>query len=169
MEKLDKNPEEEIKRFIAKKKAKIVMDIFQGKVTVTEVSRRYDLTSGEIEEWMEEARKGMENQLRSRPKDIAALYEEKIKEMKAVIDELTLENIALKKYDFCRGKEEVMQVQSEMRDEGYLISITKLCHLFGIVRRSFYYKSVQRTPRVDEERVRKVKEKIKEFPTYGYR
>ena len=104
MEKLDKNPGEEIRRFTAKKKAKIVMDIFQGKVTVAEVSRRYDLTPAEIEEWMEEARKGMENQLRSRPKDIAALYEEKIKEMKAVIGELTLENIALKKYDALFGE-----------------------------------------------------------------
>lgn len=62
-----------------------------------------------------------------------------------------------------------MRVQSEMREEGHPISITKLCGLFGIPRRSFYYKSIERTPRVDEERVRKVKEKIEEFPTYGYR
>ncbi|WP_201353788.1 transposase [Hydrogenimonas urashimensis] len=83
-----------IKRFSAKKKADIVMDIFQGKTTVTEVSRKYDLTPATIEEWMEEARAGMENQLRARPKDIAAVYEEKIKAMKEVIGELTLENIA---------------------------------------------------------------------------
>ena len=47
----------------------------------------------------------MENQLRARPKDIAALYEDKIKEMKAVIGELTLENMALKKYDALFGDE----------------------------------------------------------------
>ena len=97
--------QEEIKRFTAKKKADIVMDIFQGKTTVAEVSRKYDLTPALIEEWMEEARKGMENQLRARPKDIAALYEDKIKEMKAVIGELTLENMALKKYDALFGDE----------------------------------------------------------------
>ncbi|ADV47283.1 IS3 family transposase [Nitratifractor salsuginis] len=62
-----------------------------------------------------------------------------------------------------------MRVQSEMREEGHPISITKLCGLFGIPRRSFYYKPIERTPRVDEERVRKVQEKIEEFPTYGYR
>ena len=89
----------EIKRMTAKRKAEIVMEIFQGKTSVSEVSRRYDLTPAQIEEWMGEARKGMENQLRARPKDIAAMYEEKIKEMKAVIGELTLENLALKKYD----------------------------------------------------------------------
>jgi len=88
-----------IKRMTAKRKAEIVMEIFQGKTSVSEVSRQYDLTPAQIEEWMEEARKGMENQLRDRPKDIAAMYEEKIKEMKAVIGELTLENIALKKFD----------------------------------------------------------------------
>ena len=89
----------------AKKKTEIVMDIFQGKTTVAEVSRQYDLTPAQIEEWMEDARKGMENQLRARPKDIAAIYEEKIKEMKEVIGELTLENLALKKYDALFGEE----------------------------------------------------------------
>ncbi len=39
----------------------IVMEIFQGKTSVSEVSRQYDLTPAQIEEWMEEARKGMEN------------------------------------------------------------------------------------------------------------
>jgi len=96
---------QEIKRFTAKKKAEIVMDIFQGKTTVAEVSRKYDLTPATIEEWMEDARRGMENQLRARPKDVAAMYEEKIKEMKTVIGELTLENIALKKYDALFGEE----------------------------------------------------------------
>ena len=37
-----------------------------------------------------------------------------------------------------------MQVQSEMIAQGYKVSITKLCHLFGIARRSFYYKSKRR-------------------------
>ncbi|ADV47284.1 transposase [Nitratifractor salsuginis] len=97
----------EIKRFTARKKASIVMDIFQGKTSIAEVSRKYDLTPATIEEWMEEARLGMENQLRARPKDIAAQYEEKIKEMKAVIGELTLENIALKKYDALFGEEKM--------------------------------------------------------------
>ena len=95
----------EIKRFTAKRKAELVMEIFQGKSTVSELARKYDLTPAMIEEWMEEARRGMENQLRARPKDIAAQYEEKIKEMKAVIGELTLENLALKKYDALYGDE----------------------------------------------------------------
>ncbi|WP_201353787.1 helix-turn-helix domain-containing protein [Hydrogenimonas urashimensis] len=55
-----------------------------------------------------------------------------------------------------------------MRSEGHPISITKLCRLFGIPRRSFYYKPIQRTPKLNEDRVRRVQEKIEAFPTYGY-
>ena len=44
----------EIKRMTAKKKAEVVMNIFQGKTTVAEVSRQYDLTPAVIEEWMEQ-------------------------------------------------------------------------------------------------------------------
>ena len=96
--------EKEIKRFTARRKAELVIEIFQGKVTVSELARKYDLTPAEIEEWMEEARRGMENRLRARPRDIAAQYEEQIKEMKVVIGELTLENMALKKYDALFGE-----------------------------------------------------------------
>ncbi|WP_187648559.1 IS3 family transposase [Nitrosophilus labii] len=62
-----------------------------------------------------------------------------------------------------------MQVQSEMRSEGYSISITKLCSLFELPCRSFYYKPIKRMQKLDEGRVKKVKEMIEKFPTYGYR
>ena len=93
------------KRMTAKKKAEIVMDIFQGKETIAEVSRQYDLTPAQIEEWIEDAKKGMENQLRARPKDIATQYEEKIEEMKTIIGDLTLQKIALEKYNALCQKE----------------------------------------------------------------
>ena len=38
----------EIKRMTAKRKAEIVMEIFQGKTSVSEVSRLYDLTPSQI-------------------------------------------------------------------------------------------------------------------------
>ena len=62
--------EKEIKRFTVRRKAEFVMEIFQEKVTVSELARKYDLTPVEIEEWMEESRRRMENQLRTRPRDI---------------------------------------------------------------------------------------------------
>lgn len=57
--------DDEIKRWTAKRKTALVMDIIQGKTTVAEASRAFDLTPSEIESWVEDGRKGMENALRA--------------------------------------------------------------------------------------------------------
>ena len=62
-----------------------------------------------------------------------------------------------------------MHVQSEMAREGYTISITKLRSLFGISRRTFYYKPKAKEPKIDEQKLHRIKETIEAFPTYGYR
>jgi transposase-like protein len=61
---------EEFKRWTAKRKAALVMEIIQGKTTVAEVTRSYDMPSSEIEEWVDKVRKGLENALRAKPLDI---------------------------------------------------------------------------------------------------
>ncbi len=38
-----------VKRWTAKRKAAVVMDIFKGKTTVAEVAREHDLTVSEVE------------------------------------------------------------------------------------------------------------------------
>ena len=45
----------EIKRWTAKRKTQVVLDILKGKTTVAEISRQHDLTPGEVEGWVEEA------------------------------------------------------------------------------------------------------------------
>ena len=62
-----------------------------------------------------------------------------------------------------------MQVRSEMIREGYSVSITQLSRWFDIPRRTLYYQPKQREPKIDEEKVRRIKEKMESFPTYGYR
>jgi transposase-like protein len=57
--------EEEFKRWTAKRKAALV-DIIQGKTTVAEASRIFDIPPSEIEDWVEEAKRGMENALKAR-------------------------------------------------------------------------------------------------------
>ncbi|MEQ5857767.1 DUF1153 domain-containing protein [Halomonas sp. EF61] len=57
-----------IKRWTAKRKAAVVMDIFKGKTTTAEVARQYDLTVSEIEGWVDEAQRSMENGFKARPK-----------------------------------------------------------------------------------------------------
>ncbi|WP_217694019.1 DUF1153 domain-containing protein [Chromohalobacter japonicus] len=47
------NDDTPIKRWTAKRKAAVVMDIFKGKTTVAEVARQYDLTVSEVEGWID--------------------------------------------------------------------------------------------------------------------
>ena len=42
--------EDDIKRWTAKKKTALVLDIIQGKTTVSEASRAYDLNPSEVEQ-----------------------------------------------------------------------------------------------------------------------
>jgi hypothetical protein len=51
------------------------LGINQGKTTVAEASRVYDLPSLEIDEWVEECKKGMKNALSTKPHEIKAQYE----------------------------------------------------------------------------------------------
>jgi transposase-like protein len=66
--------EEEFKRWTAKRKAQLVLDILQGCTTVAEASREYYLPPVDIEEWVQDGRKGMENPLGANPLDIKEQY-----------------------------------------------------------------------------------------------
>jgi transposase-like protein len=90
--------EEEFKRWTAKRKTQLVLDILQGRTTVAEASRAYDLAPSEIEEWVEDGRKGMENALRAKPLDIKEQYEKQIRELQEAYGEAMLQMRVLKKY-----------------------------------------------------------------------
>ncbi|CAC9202433.1 Protein of uncharacterised function (DUF1153) [Comamonas aquatica] len=49
--------QEEVKRWTAKRKSALVLEIIQGKTTVSEASRAYDLMPSEIESWVEEGKR----------------------------------------------------------------------------------------------------------------
>ena len=98
--------EDDIKRWTAKRKAALVMEIIQGKTTVAEASRSFDLPPSEIEEWVDEAKKGMENALRSKPLDIKEQYERQLKELQEAYGEAMLELRARKKLQALLGNED---------------------------------------------------------------
>lgn len=52
-----------------------MLEIIQGKTTVAEASRAYDLLPSEIELWVEDGKRGMENALRAIPRDVREQYE----------------------------------------------------------------------------------------------
>ena len=46
----------------------------QGKTTMAEGSRSFDIAASEIEAWVEDAKRGMENALRTKPLEIMQQY-----------------------------------------------------------------------------------------------
>ena len=54
--------QEEVKRWTAKRKSALVLEIIQGKTTVAEASRAHDLLSSEIENWVDEDKRSMETE-----------------------------------------------------------------------------------------------------------
>ncbi|WP_147694236.1 DUF1153 domain-containing protein [Vogesella mureinivorans] len=98
--------EDDIKRWTAKRKAALVMEIIQGKSTVAEASRAFDLPPSEIETWVDEAKRGMENALRAKPMDIREQYEKQLKELQEAYGEAMLELRARKKLQSLLGEDD---------------------------------------------------------------
>ena len=98
--------EDDIKRWTAKRKAAMVMEIIQGKSTVAEASRAFDLAPSEIETWVDEAKRGMENALRAKPMDIREQYEKQLKELQEAYGEAMLELRARKKLQSLLGEDD---------------------------------------------------------------
>jgi transposase-like protein len=91
--------DEDIKRWTAKRKSALVLEIIQGKTTVAEASRAYDLPPSEIESWVEDAKQGMENALRAKPLDVREQYERQLKDLQEAYGEAMLELRARKKLE----------------------------------------------------------------------
>ncbi len=98
--------EEDIKRWTAKRKTALVLEIIQGKTTVAEVSRSFDLPPSEVEDWVDEAKRGMENALRAKPLEIKEQYERQVKELQEAYGEAMLELRARKKLQSLLGEDE---------------------------------------------------------------
>src|SRR3546814_13913032 len=97
--------EEEIKRWTARRKSALVLEIIQGKTTVAEASRQFDLTPSEIESWVEDGKRGMENALRAKPEDVREQYERPLKELPAASGAAMLELRARHKLASLLGKD----------------------------------------------------------------
>lgn len=89
--------EDGIKRWTAKRKSALVVEIIQGKTSVSEASRAHDLAPSEIESWVDDAKKGMENALRTNPLDVRQQYEKQLKDLQEAYGEAMLELRARKK------------------------------------------------------------------------
>ncbi|OWG14321.1 hypothetical protein KDK82_3566 [Delftia sp. K82] len=78
--------DEEIKRWTAKRKSALVMDIIQGKTMVAEASRTHDLMPSEIENWVDDAKR-----VRVKPEDVRERYERQLRKLQEAYVEAMLE------------------------------------------------------------------------------
>jgi transposase-like protein len=85
--------EDEIKRWTAKRKSALVLDTIQGKTTVAEASRAYDLPPSEIEKSIDQGKRGMENVLRANPQDAKEQYEQQLKELQEAMERRCLSSV----------------------------------------------------------------------------
>jgi transposase-like protein len=98
--------DEEVKRWTARRKSALVLEILQGRTTVSEAARQFDLPPSEIEAWIDQAKAGMENALKARPEDLREQYETQLKALQEAYGEAMLELRARKKWDALLGKKD---------------------------------------------------------------
>ena len=60
-------------------------------------------------------------------------------------------------------------IRQGLKDDGFTVSISKICHWFGVPRRTVYYKPAKSAPKVQECFAGPIKAMIDENPSFGYR
>jgi ribose 1,5-bisphosphokinase PhnN len=99
--------DDEIKRWTARRRSARVLEIIhQGKTTIAEASRAYDLPPSEIEKWVDDGKRGIENALRANPQDLREQYEKQLKDLQEAYGEAMLELRARKKLQSLLGEDE---------------------------------------------------------------
>jgi transposase-like protein len=98
------DPNDDIKRWTARRKATAVMDIIKGKTTAAELARSHDLTVAEVEQWMDDFVSQGTEALRSQPCDREARHRSEKKDLLAKIGELTMEKEVYKAVLEIQGK-----------------------------------------------------------------
>jgi putative transposase len=63
----------------------------------------------------------------------------------------------------------IRSIQQGLLEDGFKVSTAKLCHWFGVARRSVYYKPIQKVPTIQERFEKPIKAMIEQEPSFGYR
>lgn len=98
--------EDDMKCWTAKRKSALVLNIIQGKTTVSEASRTYDLNLSDVEPWVDDGKKGMENALRTQPLEVKEQHERQLSDLQQAYGEAMLELRARKKLASLLGNED---------------------------------------------------------------
>jgi transposase-like protein len=103
--------DETLKRWTAKRRVALVLEILRGDTSVAEAARTHALTVAEIEQWKERFLSGAENALRSRPLDDEAIKDQEIKRLQRKVGELVMD------MDILREAGKANPSQRQMRAE----------------------------------------------------
>lgn len=162
--------DDEIKRWTARRKSALVLEVIQGKTTVAEASRTHDLPASEIEKWVEDGKRGMENALRANPQDLREQYEKQLKDLQDAYGEAMLE-LRVRKIAVPagRGREVIETIRQGLKEDGLAVSVSKLCRWIGVPRRTVDYCPTKKTPIVQERFSQPIRQLIEEHPAFGYR
>ena len=63
----------------------------------------------------------------------------------------------------------ILSLQQGLAQDGFKVSLVKLCHWFEMPLRTVYYRSTKAPPKVQEHFVKPIKAMIEENPSFGYR
>ena len=83
--------DEQLKRWTAKRRTALVLEILRGDTSVAEAARTHAVTVAEIEEWKQRFLAGAENALRSRPLDDEGQKDREIKRLQQKVGELVMD------------------------------------------------------------------------------
>ena len=83
--------DEQLKRWTAKRRVALVVELLRGDTSVAEAARKHGLTVAVIEEWKQRFLSGAENALRSRPLDDEAQKDRDIKRLQQKVGELVMD------------------------------------------------------------------------------
>lgn len=98
--------EEEIKRWTARHKSSLVMEFLQGKTTVAEAIRQFDLTPSENEGWVDSAKAGRENALKDKLEDTREQYERQLEGLRKPMARSCLSRVPEDKLQCWLGNDE---------------------------------------------------------------
>ncbi len=103
--------DEHLKRWTAKRRMALVLELLRGDTSAAEAARKHGLTVAEIEAWKHRFLSGAENALRSRPLDDEAQKEREIKRLQQKVGELVMDLDIVK--EAIKGHPSLRQMRDE--------------------------------------------------------
>jgi putative transposase len=160
------------KTYSAEFKAKVVLEVLEGEMTLNQIASKYELLPANVKNWKKMFLENMS--LAFDKSTVVKEYKSKIEELEKSNDQLAKKvgNLTVEK-DFLEGKL-VSLVSSKTRktftDTEHKLSLNKQCKLLHIAKSTLYYTPVKRfSSEADLKLLNAINEIHSEFPYYGTR